>query len=67
MTFVHVEVEKNISFAAWVMNNSQYLKWAWTPHSGDFILRSPEFFHVFRMRDNTNFCPHPDAGSRKTE
>ena len=36
------------------------------PHSGDLVLRSPEFFHVFRMHDSTHSCPLPDAGSRRT-
>ena len=36
------------------------------PHSGDLVLRSPEFFHAFRMHDSTHSCPLPDAGSRRT-
>ena len=36
------------------------------PHSGDLVLRSPEFFHAFRMRDSTHSCPLPDTGSRRT-
>lgn len=36
------------------------------PHSGDLVLRSPEFFHAFRMRDSTHSCPLPDTGSQRT-
>ena len=36
------------------------------PHSGDLVLRSPEFFHAFRMHDSTHSCPLPDVGSRRT-
>ena len=36
------------------------------PHSGDLVLRSPEFFHAFRMHDSTHSCPLPDTGSQRT-
>lgn len=43
-----------------------YLFCSTRPNSGDLVLRSPEFFHAFRMHDSTHSCPLPDTGSQRT-